>query len=271
MAKKILGFRSSGPNKSPYLGFFSQSKNAIIRSASYGIHHPVGNLKISNQLKDFNRGKLRDVGYIPEKGPGKGLTQIKGDQFAQHLNILSNQFDIATWMFIQALGSHMLQWFQSSFKNKGLTTDRWKALSDTTRRKRVKLGFSAIDTLVRTGRLRDSLEMYPLPGGKSVKILTKPNAFRGAYPEFIGSHRRKTIYNGNVGRSGFSVNGRQLWGRLGRIYAGCHLNKDNERMYRPFMTEDIRGNEKKKIIILMDDILFYGVFNRVMGFSIYKG
>ena len=42
-------------------------------------------------------------------------------------------------------------------------------------------------------------------------------------------------------------------------------------MYRPFMTEDIRGSEKKKIITLMDDILFYGVFNRVMGFSIYKG
>lgn len=270
MAKKILGFKSTGDNPNPYLKFFSESKNAIIRSASYGINHPVGNLKISNQLKDFNRGKLRDVGYIPKKGLGEGLTQIKLDQFAQHLDALSRQIDIATWMFVQAWGSHVHRWFQESFDNKRLNTRSWKALSETTKDQREYLGFSRTQTLTRTGRLRDSLEMYPLPGGKSVKILTKPNAFRGAYPEFIGSHRRKTTYNGNVGRSGFSVNGRQLWGRLGRIYAGCHLNKDNERMYRPFMTEDIRGNERQKMIMLMDDILFYGVFNRVMGFSIYK-
>lgn len=271
MAKKILGFQSTGDNPNPYLKFFSESKNAIIRSASYGINHPVGNLKISNQLKDFNRGKLRDVGYIPEKGLGKGLTQIKLDQFAQHLDALSRQIDVATWMFVQAWGSHVHRWFQESFDNKRLSTRSWKALSETTKDQREYLGFSRTQTLTRTGRLKDSLSIYPSATGKGVTILTKPNGFQKPYPEFFGTKRRKKNgYNSGVGDSGFSVNGKKLYGRMGRIYAGWHLEKDS-RIYRPYMTEDIRGNERQKMIMLMDDILFYGVFNRVMGFSIYKG
>ena len=270
MAKKILGFRSTGPNKNPYLGFFSQNKNAIIRSASYGINHPVGNLKILNRLKDFNRNGLKKIGNVSDTGPGKGLTEIKLDQFAQHLNELSMQIDIATWMFVQAWGSHVHKWFQESFDNKRLGTRSWKALAETTKNQRSRLGFSRTQTLTRTGRLKDSLSIHPSPTGKGVTILTKPNGFQKPYPEFFGTKRRKKNgYNSGVGDSGFSVNGKKLYGRAGRIYAGWHLEK-NSRIYRPYMTEDIRGAARQDMIMLMDDILFYGVFNRVMGFSTHK-
>ena len=269
MAKKILGFQSIGKNKNPYLGFFSQNKNAIIRSASYGIHHPVGNLKITNRLKDFNRNQLKDV-RLAQTGPFKGLTEIQGNAFAQHLDELSRQIDVSTWMFVQAWGSHVHKWFQESFDNKRLGTRSWKALTETTKNQRSRLGFSRTQTLTRTGRLKDSLSIYPSPTGKGVTILTKPNGFQRAYPEFIGTHRRKKgAYNSGVGDSGFSVNGKKLYGRMGRIYAGWHLEK-NSRIYRPYMTEDIRGAARRDMTMLMDDILFYGVFNRVMGFSTHR-
>ena len=273
MAKKKSAFGKT------YRGFFSTSENTFIRASKNVNRIPVGNpRRLTNILKDNQRGRLkvfaRDVSWN-----GTALTKINGNEFVAHLKALTQHFNSSLWMFIQALGSHTHLYFQQAFDNQSLGpgTHRWASLSQKTRNNRVYLGFPARGKLMVTGRLKSSLKIEPSSRGvNSVLIYVDKKAFAAPYPEFIGSHRRKATYKSNVGPAvdangnPLYVKGKPLYGRKGRFYAPYHLSK-NGNMFRPYMGANVPGIVKDpRVLSLMDDILFYGVFNKALGFGTHK-
>ena len=262
MAKKQLF------NKA-YRNFFSLDKNASIRSSANKYRTPAGNAKITSLLRKENSGKFTNVGMVTYKGL-VGKTLINGNSFAAHLQTVRDTLNSHIWMFVQALGSRAHMYFQQAIEKQSLgpNTHRWAPLRSKTKENRAYLGFNPDHKLKVTGRLQKAIKIRPSSAGvHMVNIYLDNKEFDGPYPEFVGTHLRKKQYKGNVEITNFKDGSkRPLYGRKGRNYAAYHLSKNKGTMFRPYIGANVRGlspNFDHVISKMMDDILFYGVFNKI--------
>lgn len=267
------------PNKkSPYdarfHNFFSTSNGTFIRSSMNFRRTPAGDQNITKIFRKENMtGQLKKIGTIGQHGALKGLTVINGASFLNHIRLLNQTINTSLWMFVQAMGSHAHLYFQNTFEQQslGTNTHRWRALRQATRDNREKLGFPTNKALMVTDRLRQSLKIKPSAlGANLVWIYADKSDYAGAYPEFVGTHLHKRRYNANVGPAlgpnGTPLKdskGRPLYGRKGRFYAHYHLDSSKSSIYRPYIGANVRDlHYSDKILFLMDQMLFYNVFNK---------
>lgn len=287
MAKKGQG-NIGHTTRLDYTNFFSQTAGgSIIHSGKNGWAY--GKTNLINPLK--NGGK-----QVPYGAQMHGASLLKGQQIERHFDLMKIQFDKGLWMFIQALGSHSQRFFQDTFKNKRFpgtgghgssfyTARTWAALKRKTVSNRNKLGLMPGkpygNQLTATGRLHDSIKI-DISGGSAkfpkARIYTDPKAFAGAYPEWkIGTKRRK-IGKGRSGGfpSGVGPAGNGMAGRIGRVYAGIHNEAEKggsmwikghghvKPPQRKFMgiSSELMSDKVQK---LMDDYLFYYIFNASLG------
>lgn len=255
-----------------FQNFFSLDRNATIRSGANKYRMPTGNAKISRLLQGTKPGKsgsFKNLGNTNFRGL-EGKTLIEGNHFRAHLITVRETVNSHLWMFIQALGSRAHMYFQQAIENQylGPNTHRWAALRSKTKENRIYLGFNADHKLKMTGRLQKAIKIRPSSTAVNmVSIYLDSKEFNEPYPEFIGTHKRKRQYKGNVGMTSFTINnGQPLYGRKGRMYAAYHLSQNKGTMYRPYIGANVRGlspNYDQVISSMMDSILFYGVFNKI--------
>lgn len=262
MAKKQLFSKE-------YRNFFSLSKDAFVRSSSNKYRTPTGNAGITKLLQKKNSGRFYNQGNISVRGL-EGKTLIRGNRFPMHLQIVRETINSHLWMFVQALGSRAHMYFQQAIENQylGPNTHHWAPLRSKTKDNRAYLGFNPDHKLKVTGRLQKAIKLRPSSiGVHMVNIYLDNKEFQDPYPEFVGTHLRKKRYKGNVGITNFKDSlGRPLYGRKGRNYAAYHLSKNKGTMFRPYIDANVRGlspNYDYVISKMMDDILFYGVFNKI--------
>lgn len=237
-------------------GMWGPGKSGIAYSSNTGsVKSSVkGNANITSPLA--RGGKLSDKFYT-EKGTNDIV--IEGKNFPRHFSLLSHTIDSALWMFVQAMGLHSQRVFQNSFVNKKFagssTSKAWTHLKQVTKNKRRAVGlmpgnpFGGI--LTATGRLFDSITFKENAVIKTVRIYTDPNKFRGMYPEYVTKDGK-------------------IKGRSGRVYAFFHNNRQRSNSGRHATpTRQFMGVgdflASPTAMSLMDDYLYYFVFNQALG------
>lgn len=252
-----------------YKNFFPSGKGNLLQSSGQNASGP--NRYISNIIPE---GKSKGYGNNEVKGFGKsigdrGNRYIDGEVFGDHFWLLHLRIDKQLWMYVTAMAYHAKLTFQQNFQKKAFGSGTpWRHLKMSTVRKRRRVGLSGKDILVATGRLRNSLQVIEAGeatrGKKGVTstLWTDPHFFQDVYPESPTHNMKKRPY-----KSGWVQTENGYWGRKGRVYAAVH----NERNipgspWRKFMghpTDDSGDFLFERLALrLMDDFLFYGVFNR---------
>lgn len=257
-----------------YRNFFPTNgtplRSTINNRGNSGTGWATGKRKFVLPLQKGRSGVLRlaqDSKTKQYKEDRLSLTALPG-----HFRRLGNLIDEHLWMFVMAMGSHKLREFQDAFKNKKFPGRKtaWRSLSQTTKSNRRRLGLwpGKGGTLMATGRLKDSLTFIPGTRTPRAVIYPNPKAFEGAYPEWLEPKDASKIgsrsKNGSSGEpvEGMSVNGRQVWGRKGRVYATYHNEHGFSTPRRQYLgiADRITPQEES----LMDDYMFFSVFsNRI--------
>lgn len=254
----------------PQYTFHSGSRNARMGYAA----------STKSNIKNLQGKPALSNTYGPQYN---GATYLNGNQLANHFNQLGRRFDSQLWLFVQAMGSHSLRFFQDTFGdnvkrfNGGFGATRvWHNLQQSTIEKRKRLGLWRRGTrrniLTATNRLVNSLMMTSQRGvfNDSAIIETSPDAFKGVYPEWFikgkrgGDRRSKKVKGTHREGEIRNVSRSQLTGRRGICYAGYHNDSLNPLMFRQFMgvSNALMSSKEHE---LMDRFLFYGLFNAYLG------
>lgn len=231
---------------------------------------PVGK---RNFINIFNKGDGGLKQLTKPNAKDNSALQLQGSTLHRHFQLLRNAVDIALWGFIQAMASHKQRVFEDSFNPnvKGFQAGfssprRWAPLSEVTKKNRIRLGFGASDKLVRTQRLKGAIDFKNETGMKfpGAHVFLNKKAFSDYYPEYPLPKSGKSALGGSVGVTSYKdPKGRTLVGRKGRCYGFFHNEGAGRNPQRQFIGIERRLTKQENA--LMDQFLFYSVFNRYLG------
>lgn len=266
------GSTITAPGSENYRNFFP-TKGTPIRSAinergGRGLGWATGKKSLVQPLQQGRSGVLR---LAQDNKTGKSKEdKLPFTALPGHFVRMGSLIDKNLWLFVMTMGSHKLKEFQDAFKDKRFPGKRtaWRSLSQSTKSNRRRLGLwpGKGGTLTATGRLKDSLTFIPGTRTPRAVIYPNPKAFEKAYPEWLepkdsskkGSRSKSGSSSGPV--EGMSVNGRQVWGRKGRIYATYHNEHGFSTPRRQYL--GIADRITPQEMSLMDDYMFFAVFSQ---------